>query len=325
MTGVGTALHYTLVCPACGRRFAEPADGMLLACDAGHGPALLRSEYASGRLDVDGDGSGIFRWSAWLPARRVVSGPGRPVVFRSQRLAARLGMDELWLAFSGWWPERAAFMETCSFKELEAAAVLARLPEGFGAVWDPQARWFDGGRVVVGGTPRRVVRLSGRAREALAGLGGPEVVPVEEAVATRLVRPLLDGGLLHPVPGPARAGGREVTVVVPVRDRAAELAGLLAQLAGVAGVIVVDDGSQDASAAVAAAAGAEVVRRPVPGGPAAARNAGLAAVRTALVRPVDAAAATRAAEGRRDVARAHGWDQAAEAMTRLLEELAAGR
>ena len=59
------------------------------------------------------------------------SRPGRPVVFRSQRLAARLGMDELWLAFSGWWPERAAFMETCSFKELEAAAVLARLPEGF--------------------------------------------------------------------------------------------------------------------------------------------------------------------------------------------------
>ena len=53
------------------------------------------------------------------------------MVFRSQRLAARLGMDELWLAFSGWWPERAAFMETCSFKELEAAAVLARLPEGF--------------------------------------------------------------------------------------------------------------------------------------------------------------------------------------------------
>ena len=131
MTGVGTALHYTLVCPACGRRFAEPTDGMLLACDAGHGPALLRAEYARGRLDVDGDGSGIFRWSAWLPVRRVVPGPGRPVVFRSQRLAARLGMDELWLAFSGWWPERAAFMETCSFKELEAAAVLARLPEGF--------------------------------------------------------------------------------------------------------------------------------------------------------------------------------------------------
>jgi cysteate synthase len=39
-------------------------------------------------------------------------------------------MDDLWIAFSGWWPERGAVMETGSFKELEAAAVLARLPEG---------------------------------------------------------------------------------------------------------------------------------------------------------------------------------------------------
>ena len=46
------------------------------------------------------------------------------MVFRSQRLAARLGMDDLWLAFSGWWPEHAARMETCSFKGLEAAVVV---------------------------------------------------------------------------------------------------------------------------------------------------------------------------------------------------------
>ena len=131
MTGAGRALHYTLVCVACGRRFAEASDGMLLACDAGHGPALLRAEYASGRLVVDEAGPGIFRWSAWLPARRALPGTGRPVVFRSERLASRLGMDDLWLAFSGWWPEHGACMETCTFKELEATAVLARLPEGF--------------------------------------------------------------------------------------------------------------------------------------------------------------------------------------------------
>jgi cysteate synthase len=131
MTRAGMASHYTLVCVECGRRFAEPPDGMLLGCDAGHGPALLRAEYAGRRLDIDEAGSGIFRWSAWLPVRRELPGTGRPVVFRSERLAARLGMGDLWLAFNGWWPERGARMETCSFKELEAAAVLARLPERF--------------------------------------------------------------------------------------------------------------------------------------------------------------------------------------------------
>jgi cysteate synthase len=122
-------VRYALVCTACGNRFHEPADGMLLGCDAGHGPALLRTEYAAARLEVDEEAPGIYRWRSWLPVRRVLREAGRPVVFRSAGLAARLGMDDLWLAFSGYWPERGAAMETGSFKELEAASVLARLPE----------------------------------------------------------------------------------------------------------------------------------------------------------------------------------------------------
>ena len=54
-------------------------------------------------------------------------------------------------------------------------------------------------------------------------------------------------------------------------------------------MIVVDDGSrdQDAVASVAAEAGAAVLRRPVNGGPAAARNTGLAAAETPLVAFLD--------------------------------------
>ena len=84
-------------------------------------------------------------------------------------------------------------------------------------------------------------------------------------------------------PGPG-----DVTVVIPVRDRTAELARCLSGL-GEYQVIVVDDGSPDpgAVAAVAAAAGARCVRRAVNGGPAAARNTGLAAVQTPLAAFLD--------------------------------------
>ena len=92
------------------------------------------------------------------------------------------------------------------------------------------------------------------------------------AGAQALARRLLWTGMAHPVPdgGP---GPEDVTVVIPVRDRTAELALCLAGL-GEYQVIVVDDGSRDpaAVAAVADAAGARCVHRAVNGGPAAARN-----------------------------------------------------
>jgi mycofactocin system glycosyltransferase len=85
------------------------------------------------------------------------------------------------------------------------------------------------------------------------------------------------------------AGTADVTVVIPVRDRAALLDRCLAALDGAYPVVVVDDGSRDpgAVAAVAAAHGATLVRRPACGGPSAARNTGLEHVTSELVGFVD--------------------------------------
>ena len=103
---------------------------------------------------------------------------------------------------------------------------------------------------------------------------------------------LLDAGLAHPDLPPGAAV--EVTVVVPVKDRTAGLARLLAALRADPGtadcpVVVVDDGSADpaAVAAVAGRHGAGLVRHESARGPAAARNAGLRAVTTAAVAFVD--------------------------------------
>jgi cysteate synthase len=91
---------------------------------------LLRAEYSRSDFDVRPAEPGIFRYRSWLPIRRSLPSEARPVVFPSLFLGPRLGLENLHLAFSGYWPERGAFLTTCSFKELEALAVCGRLPAG---------------------------------------------------------------------------------------------------------------------------------------------------------------------------------------------------
>ena len=85
----------------------------------------------------------------------------------------------------------------------------------------------------------------------------------------------------------------EISVIVPARDAAALLPSLFAALDrttfdGPWETVVVDDASTDATADIAAEWGARVVRLPSQSGPAAARNAGLAAARAPLIAFTDA-------------------------------------
>jgi cysteate synthase len=116
--------RYRLRCSACGSTFAD--DGVRLDCDRPHAPALLRTVYESARFAASDDPS-VLRYAAWLPRGRAVESAARGIVYRSESLAERLGLGNLWIAFNGWWPERGATLTTATFKELEAVAVLARL------------------------------------------------------------------------------------------------------------------------------------------------------------------------------------------------------
>ena len=186
----------------------------------------------------------------------------------------------------------------------------ADVPVDVPVVLDRSTRVLEGGRVLLGGDPGRLVRLRDSAvldRLSLApgewppgerppgerppgerppGERPPGERPPGERSLRLLARTLVDGGLAHPCPGPAPV--RDLVVVVPVRDRTDELARCLQALGTTVPVVVVDDGSQDpgAVARVAAAHGARVVHQPG-SGPAGARNRGVAATTQSLVAFVD--------------------------------------
>jgi cysteate synthase len=123
--------HYSLFCVTCGKRFEDVSGrGFLLTCDERHGPSLLRARYRQESFVVRERSRGLFRYRDWLPVAREWDNRAVPAVFACDRLGRYLGMRHLTAAFSGYWPERGAFLESCSFKELEAWPVLARVPEG---------------------------------------------------------------------------------------------------------------------------------------------------------------------------------------------------
>ena len=117
--------EYKLKCLACGKEFT--LDNHLLSCDADHGPAFLRAEYATKQLTVREEAQGMFRFGDWLPLRRPIENSALPVAYKSKGLASRLGLSNLWIVFSGYWPDRRADMRTCTFKEQEAPPVCSRL------------------------------------------------------------------------------------------------------------------------------------------------------------------------------------------------------
>ncbi|MCQ1950039.1 mycofactocin biosynthesis glycosyltransferase MftF [Arthrobacter sp. zg-Y859] len=160
------------------------------------------------------------------------------------------------------------------------------LPIGFGIRLSDSVRVGGRAQVLTGGSPLRVLFPGAAARDLLA-TGG---FSVSDGPSAELAEKLLAFGMADPAAASLAApADKAVTFVVPVRDRPDHLRRLLQSIGPGQRVVVVDDASLSPQpiADAASAYAAEYVPLAVNAGPAAARNAGLARVRTPYVAFVD--------------------------------------
>lgn len=116
---------YTLLNVGNGHEFADK--GWTLSDPDGGAPSLIRALYANTRFTPRDDLDGIYRYAEWMPIKRTLHRSCAPVTYQSKGLARYLGLEQLYITFSGWCPRIGARMRTCSFKETEAYSVLARM------------------------------------------------------------------------------------------------------------------------------------------------------------------------------------------------------
>ena len=119
-----TPTQYELICVATGEQFADA--GWTLDYAGYDKPSLVRAAYAKKQLTVYDDQQGLYKFRDWLPMKRMLKCDAAPVTYRSEGLAKALGLENLYITFNGYFPERGAKMMTCSFKETEAYSVCAR-------------------------------------------------------------------------------------------------------------------------------------------------------------------------------------------------------
>ncbi len=127
MTAGFSPTQYQLQSVLSGKIF--PDTGWVLESPGEEGKTLIRALYKNKQLRVGDDSLGLYKFSDWLPVRRILEGSSAPVTYRSEGLARELGMTDLWITFSGYWPEKGAMMKTCSFKETEAYSVCGRMED----------------------------------------------------------------------------------------------------------------------------------------------------------------------------------------------------
>ncbi len=116
---------YKLQSVKTGKEFEDK--GWMLDAPGETAPTLIRAIYQKRQIELKDDSWGLYKFADWLPIRRTLKGSSAPITYKSTGLAAELGLKNLWITFSGYWPEKGIAMKTCSFKETESYSVCGRM------------------------------------------------------------------------------------------------------------------------------------------------------------------------------------------------------
>lgn len=117
--------QYSLRTYATNREFSD--SGWMLDDPQCTVPSLIRAIYEKRQIEFGSKDMGLYRFADWLPIHRTLKGSFAPVTYKSVGLAGELGLENLYITFSGYCPEHDAGMTTCSFKETEAYSVCGRI------------------------------------------------------------------------------------------------------------------------------------------------------------------------------------------------------
>ena len=117
--------NYKLMSVATGKIFED--EGWTMAAPNEQQAGLVRAIYEKKQLEVKDDSYGIFKFADWLPIHKMLKGSYAPITYKSEGLAKKVGLTNLYITFSGYWPERGIKMKTCSFKETESYSVCSRI------------------------------------------------------------------------------------------------------------------------------------------------------------------------------------------------------
>lgn len=193
---------FKLKCLKCGREYGQE---YRLTCE--NDDAFLRAEYSDKKLELRNQ-PGIGRFHSWLPVQEELTTDAGPITYKSEAFARELGLSNLYIGFSGYWPEREAFIKTCSFKELEAYPTMQLLKE-------------TGGKAIVLASAGN----TGRAFAHVSALTGTDVyIVIPESGASNLWLPEEPTESIHLI---SMSPGNDYTDAINLAGRIAKLPGMV--------------------------------------------------------------------------------------------------
>lgn len=193
---------FKLKCLKCGK---ECGQQYRLACE--NDDSLLRADYYEKRLELRNQ-PGMGRFHSWLPIQEELTTDAGPITYKSEALARELGLSNLYIGFSGYWPERGTFIKTCSFKELEAYPTMQLLKE-------------SGGKAIVLASAGN----TGRAFAHVSALTGTDVyIVVPDSGVSQLWLPEEPTESIHLI---GMSPGNDYTDAINLAGRVAKLPGMI--------------------------------------------------------------------------------------------------